>query len=398
MSPTTHSEITLFDIAGIRVAVDLSWLIVFGLVFWSLTAGYFPSLHPGYPWAEYLIVGLGATLCFFASVLLHELSHALVAKYLGETVERITLFIFGGMAHMRDEPASARNEFLIAGAGPLASLALGALFWLTPQLFSVISHWPMWHSVFVYLGFINLALAVFNLLPGFPLDGGRLLRAVLWARSGDFVKATARAAGWGRAIAYGLMGLGAIEIFLGSLMGGLWLIFVAFFLRSAAIASYQSLLARQVLEGVWVKRIMAANPIMIPANLTVEQAIEEYFLRHEYHGYPVTSDGKVVGLISLGEVRDCPLAERNQRMVGNSMRPLDSSIRIASTAPVTHALEQMFEAGVGRLLVIDGGKMVGMISRSAIARRLALRGEVGLAPAEGRGWTPERFDALRRAS
>jgi Zn-dependent protease len=335
MSLMTRSEIVLFDIAGIRVAVDISWLIVFVLVFWSLTAGYFPSLHPGYAWTEYLIVGLGATLCFFASVLLHELSHALVAKYLGERVERITLFIFGGMAHMRDEPASARIEFLIAGAGPLASLVLGALFWLTPQLFSVISHWPMWHSVFVYLGFINLALAVFNLLPGFPLDGGRLLRAVLWARSGDFVKATARAADWGRAIAYGLMGLGAIEIFLGSLMGGLWLIFVAFFLRSAAIASYQSVLARQVLEGVWVKRFMAANPITIPANLTVERAIEEYFLQHEYHGYPVTSDGKVVGLLSLSEVRSCPPAERNQRVVGNFMRPLDSSIRIASTAPVT---------------------------------------------------------------
>ena len=397
MSLRTGSEFELFDIAGIRIAVDLSWLIVFALVFWSLTFGYFPNLHPGFPWTEYLAVGLGATLLFFGSVLLHELSHALVANRLGETVKRISLFIFGGMAHMSGEPASARSEFLIAGVGPLTSLLLGALFWSIPHAIPAMSYWPMWVSVFTYLGFINIALAVFNLLPGFPLDGGRLLRAALWARSKNFVKATATASDWGRGIAYGLIGLGAIEIFFGSLMGGLWLIFIAFFLRNAAIASYQSVVTEQALQGVWVKRIMAANPTTIPANCTVARAIDDYFLRYGYGGYPVTSDGRVVGLISLSDARGCPAEERYHWVVGDCMRPLDASTRIAPTAPAMQALRQMFETGAGRLLVMDGDELVGLISRSAIARLLVLRGEANVELGTGKDGPRDASARARQA-
>ncbi|MGH7987709.1 MAG: site-2 protease family protein, partial [Candidatus Binataceae bacterium] len=370
MSFKRSSGIDLFRVAGVQIAVDFSWLIIFALVFWSLTAGYFPKLHPGYPWPEYLAVGLGATLLFFGSVLVHELSHAMVANRLGQTVRRISLFIFGGMAEMDAQPASPRHELFIAGVGPLTSLVLGGLFWSVAQVVPLHSNWPMWASVFEYLGFINIALAVFNLLPGFPLDGGRILRAALWARWNDFVKATAHAADWGRGIAYGLIALGAVEIFFGSLMGGLWLIFIALFLKSAAEASYQSVISDRLLGRVQVKRMMAARPVTIDSELSVARAIDEYFLRYGYGGFPVMSDGRAVGLISLGDIRKCSPDARVDGAVRDFMRHLDPAICIAPDATVAEALRQMAPADAGRLLVMEGEVLAGLISRSAIARYL----------------------------
>jgi Zn-dependent protease len=377
MSPKQGSEIDLFQVAGVQIAIDFSWLIIFALMFVSLTAGYFPNLHPGYPWSEYLTVGLGATLLFFASVLIHELSHAIVANHLGEAVKRISLFIFGGMAHMNAEPASARNELLIAGVGPLTSLVLGVLFWSVPHALHLSTSWPMWASVFEYLGFINIALAIFNLLPGFPLDGGRILRAALWAWWNDFVRATARAADWGRGIAYGLIALGALEIFAGSLVAGLWLIFIALFLKNAATASYQSVVLDNRLSRVRVGGIMVGNPTSIDPGLRITRAIDEYFMRYGYGGFPVVDDGRVVGLLSLAEVRGCVPNERARRTVRDLMRPLDSKIRIAPSATVAEALRQMSQAETGRLLVMEQDALVGLLSRSAIARFLLLTENAG---------------------
>ncbi|MGH8012354.1 MAG: site-2 protease family protein [Candidatus Binataceae bacterium] len=393
MSLKRSSGIDLFRVAGVQIAVDFSWLIIFALVFWSLTAGYFPKLHPGYSWVEYFAVGLGATLLFFGSVVIHELSHAMVANRLGQTVRRISLFIFGGMAHMDAEPASARDELLIAGTGPLTSLVLGALFWSAPHVFPLYPAWPMWASVFEYLGVVNIALAVFNLLPGFPLDGGRILRAALWARWDDFVRATAHAANWGRGIAYGLIALGAIEIFFGTLMGGVWLIFIAFFLKRAAETSYQSVLTDQALGHTQVKQMMVAGPVIIDAGCTITQAIDEYFLRRGYGGFPVMSDGRVAGLISLSDIRNCSAEERISGRVGEFMRQLTSAIRIAPDATVATALRQMSKEDAGRLLVMEREVLVGLISRSAIMRFLFLHENSGLAPSLSGELHPGRFGA-----
>jgi Zn-dependent protease len=199
-----------------------------------------------------------ATLLFFASVVIHELSHWLMANRMGQEVRRITLFIFGGMAHLSREPRNARTEFLIAVVGPLTSLALGGIFWLVGQwLRDLVA--PLWAAVFHYLGFINVALGVFNLLPGFPLDGGRLLRSILWMRSGDLRAATARAANWGGGIAIGLMLLGGLQIFAGALVGGLWLIFIGMFLRGAAQASYHGVVVDQALSGATAGELMMSK-------------------------------------------------------------------------------------------------------------------------------------------
>jgi Zn-dependent protease/predicted transcriptional regulator len=383
MEPKQRQEIDLFKVAGVQIAIDYSWLIIFALVLWSLSAGYFPELHPGYPGVEYWMVGLVATLLFFASIVTHELAHAVVANHLGQPVERISLFIFGGMAHLGHEPTSARDEFKIAAVGPLTSFVLGAFFLAIPHVFGLNESFPMWASVFDYLGFINFALGLFNLLPGFPLDGGRILRATFWARSGDFRQATARAAGWGRGIAYGLIFLGALQIFSGSLIGGLWLIFIALFLKGAASASYQSIVMEQVLGSVTVSDLMVRDPITIDAATTVADAIHDHFMRHGYGGYPVIDNGRVAGLIALSHVRDCPVEERARKRVGDIMRPLDPAIVIAPGAPASKALRQMAEADCGRLLVMDQDRLVGLLSRSGVAHFIMLRSQLGFTPPGG---------------
>ena len=371
-----NSEIELFKIADVQIAIDYSWLVIFALVFWSLAVGYFPALHPGYPWTEYWTIGLVGTILFFASVVVHEMSHAVVANHLGDPVHRISLFIFGGMAHMGSEPKTAQHELKIAAAGPITSIVLGLLFRAVASLPTLSASAPMWASVFEYLGFINIALALFNLLPGFPLDGGRILRAALWARWGDFRQATASAADWGRGIAWGLIGLGALEIFTGSLVGGMWLIFIALFLRGAATSSYQNVLVERVLSGAKVADLMVLDPTTVRPDLTIAEAID-LFMHHAYGGYPVVADGKVEGLLSLGDVRKCPPLERTQRTVRECMRVADRSIEVAPSATASQALRQMALSESGRLLVMDGERLAGLLTRSGLTRYIVLRSEFG---------------------
>ncbi len=376
-------EIDLFKVTGVQIAIDYSWLIIFALVLWSLSAGYFPALHPDYTRIEYWIVGLVATLLFFASIVTHELSHAIIANRLGQPVERISLFIFGGMAHLGHEPTSARDELKIAAAGPITSFVLGTFFLAIPRVFGLNESLSMWASVFNYLGFINFALGLFNLLPGFPLDGGRILRAVLWQRSGDFRQATARASEWGKGIAYGLIFLGALEIFEGALVGGIWLIFIALFLKGAASSSYQSLVIEQVLGSLQVNDLMVRAPITIDADTTVANAIGDHFMRHGHGGYPVIRDGRVVGLISLSQIRECAAEERASKRISEIMRSLDPAIVIAPAAPVSNALRQMAGSDSGRLLVMEQERLIGLITRSAIAHFIMLRSQLGFAPPSG---------------
>ena len=377
MEGKQRSEIDLFKVAGVQIAIDYSWIVIFVLVLWSLSAGYFPELHPDYPLVEYWIVGLAATLLFFASIVAHELSHAMVANGLGQPVERISLFIFGGMAHLGHEPTSARDEFKIAAAGPITSFILGAIFLAIPRVLGLTTAFPMWVSVFNYLGFINFALGLFNLLPGFPLDGGRLLRALFWARTGDFRRATARASDWGRGIAYGLIFLGALEIFSGSLVGGIWLIFIALFLKGAASASYQGIVIEQVLGSERVSDLMVHDPVTIDAGATVADAIHDHFSHHGYGGYPVMDNGRVVGLVALSQVRECAAADRGHKRVGEIMRPLEAAIVTTPDAPVSNALRQMAAADSGRLLVMEQERLVGLLSRSGVAHFIMLRSELG---------------------
>lgn len=365
--------VNLFRVAGVQVALDYSWIAIFLLVFWSLSAGYLPGEYPGYGWPSYVATGLIATLLFFTSVLLHELSHAVVANRLGQEVRRITLFIFGGMAHLSGEPRNPQAEFKIAVVGPLTSAGLAALFYIISYPLERAAVEPLWTAIFRYLGFVNVALAIFNLLPGFPLDGGRLLRAFFWHRTGDLRSATRRAADWGSGIAIGLMVLGGVQIFSGALVGGLWLIFIGMFLRGAARASYYGVVVDQALGRSHVRDLMVRDPVVMSGDTTVNEAVEDYFLRHGYGGFPVDSAGRIEGLISLSMVQRCPREERGSRTVREIMRPVEPALTIAPEATVVEALNRMATEDVGRLIVSENGRLHGLITRSAIIRFMQMK-------------------------
>jgi Zn-dependent protease len=370
--PMGTRAIHLFRVAGIRIDLDYSWFLIFLLVLWSLSVGYFPRTDPDQTTTSYWIAGLLATLLFFLSILAHELSHALVALRSGIEIPAITLFLFGGVSHMERQPQRPVTEMRIAIVGPLTSLALALGFWALyvagqGALPSLIS------SVLGYLAWINAALAVFNLLPGFPLDGGRVFRAIVWWRTGSLERATKLAADVGRGFALGLMVLGALQIFAGALLGGLWMVFIGMFLRGMATTDYQNLMIRRALDDVTVEQVMIHDVVSVRPDLPIRKLIDDYFLAFGYRGFPVMTGDRLEGLISVADVKDVPGEDRDRTTVRERMRPLDSEILIAPEASLTEALKRLVRADVGRLIVMRSGKLVGMITTNGLGRFVELR-------------------------
>ncbi|HSB05411.1 MAG TPA: site-2 protease family protein, partial [Thermodesulfobacteriota bacterium] len=287
-------------IMGIPIRVHFSWLIVFGFITWLLSSRYFPQVTPDLPFVSYWISGALAALLLFASVAFHELAHSYVAQKYGLTIESITLFIFGGVAQLKGDPPHPRAEFWVAIVGPLSSFFLSAVF-----LFLTMSSAGGTRALFAYLSQINLILGIFNLIPGFPMDGGRVLRSAIWGKKKDYFYATQKASTIGRMIALFFIFFGLFSIFTGG-SGGLWLMLVGWFLFSAAQASYQQATLQEVLSGIRVKDIMAKDMITLNPSVSLEEAVDQYFLRYGYGGFPVIDDGKFLGIITLKEVKNVP--------------------------------------------------------------------------------------------
>ncbi len=360
----------LGSLFGIEIRIDYSWFIIFFLILWTFTMGVFPASFPGLAGGTYLAMGAVGTLLFFASLLAHELSHSIVARSKGIPVEGITLFIFGGMAHTGAEFERPGDEFVIAGVGPLSSLLIallfGALAWLGVQ-----AGWSVAVvGVAQYLAFINLVLALFNLLPGFPLDGGRLFRAALWKYTGDLRRATRAASLGGKVLGFLLIALGVMQLFFGNLIGGMWAILIGWFVRSAAQASYTHHLLRSSLRGVRARDIMTADPQTVPAEATLEQFVAEYLFRGGHHGYPVTEGESPVGIITLRRVKEIPREEWSQRTVGQAMAPAEDGMLAHPDASMDRVLEQIEGSPAGRVLVTREGQLAGIITRSDVARWL----------------------------
>ncbi|MEX2583759.1 MAG: site-2 protease family protein [Gemmatimonadota bacterium] len=355
---------------GLEIRIDYSWLIVFTLVLWTFTAGVFPMRAPGLSGALYFVMGLSGTLLFFLSVLLHEISHSLVAEAKGIPVDGITLFVFGGMAHTRSEFEKPGDEFLIAAAGPLASFAIaGALAlvsWAGPGLglgVAVV-------AVTGYLALLNLVLAVFNLLPGFPLDGGRLFRAAVWKVTGDLNRATRLASMSGRVLAYALMGLGLLQIFAGGLIGGMWMIFIGWFVRNAAESSYLQQLLRSRLSGVPVSEVMTRDVQTVDAASTVRDFVDAFVFRGRYESYPVLDDGRPAGVLSFRQVKQVPEVLWPEKLVGDIMTPLDADSVAAPDSAMLEAMEKLQQSKTGRVLVVDGTLLVGILTTGDLTRWL----------------------------
>ena len=367
----TQRGIHLFTIAGIRIIIDYSWFIIFGLVALSLSTGYLPQEYPGASALAYWVAGLVATITFFISILFHELAHSLVALRSGIQIPSITLFLFGGVSRLSEEAKDPKTELAIAVVGPLSSFALALLFWLAGEGLEGVIH-PLAQAVVEYLSFINLALGIFNLVPGFPLDGGRVLRAIVWWRTGSIDRATRLAADLGKGFAVTLMFLGAMLIFRGALLGGIWLIFIGMFLRGSAAQGYEQTSLKRVLESVKVGDVMIQAPVTVSPDLTLSDLVNRYFLRYGYRGFPVEEGGSAVGLISIADLAGLPESELAARKVRDVMRSLDASRVISKDAPLLKALETLSSPSVGRLLVLEDGRLSGMITKTGLLRLLEI--------------------------
>ena len=358
-------------IFGVPVYVHFSWVIILGLITWTLATGYFPAHYPDLPASSYWAKGLVASLLFFVSILLHEMGHAVVALRHGIGIRSITLFIFGGVAQMEKDPEDGWTEFKIAAIGPVVSLALAGLFHLaaaTPLL------GDSGRAVARYLALINLVLACFNLVPAFPLDGGRLLRGLLWKQAGK-LGATRIAAGAGTFFAFFLIGSGALSLLRGDGVTGVWYILMGWFLKDAASGAYQGVRLDETLQGVAVRDAMLVELATIPAHISLADAARDHFLHSGYGGFPVVRGENVVGLLCLRDVLRFPPEERDATSVQGAMTPVGESIVIGPDAPLLAAMAKMAQ-GAGRLLVMQEGRLVGLLTMSSVIRHLRVREEL----------------------
>ncbi|MGE5503376.1 MAG: site-2 protease family protein [Actinomycetota bacterium] len=367
-------RLTLFELFGFKVRVDPSWLLLAALIVWSLAAGYFPATQPGWRPRVYWIMGGAGLLGLAASVVVHELAHSLVARRFDMPITGITLFVFGGIAEMNEEPPTARGEFLMAIAGPVVSLVIAGLLWGLVVLALHLGGDPSNPALAVvsYLSFLNLLLAGFNMVPAFPLDGGRCLRAALWAWRGDLLLATRMATGAGSLVGLAVAGWGVYALVLGSVVGGLWWIMVGMFIRTAAGQAYRQAAGRRLLAGQPVTRLMNSSPVAVEPGVTIERLVEDYFYRHGFKSFPVVAGGRLVGCVAIDAVKSVPRPEWRSRTVAEVMEGC-----IGATIPdhvdAAQALARMRRSGRSRVLVTRDGRLVGVLSLRDLLDHLTVR-------------------------
>ena len=367
----------LGSIGGFPLRIDLSWVILFFLVLWSFTTAVFPAAVPGLARSHYLGMGLAASLLFFGSLVAHEVAHAVVARRSGVPVEGISLFLLGGMARTRKEAATPGDELRIAIAGPLASLALAAVlaaFWGAAAATG--SGGPV-TGVLRYVAFLNLALALFNLLPGFPLDGGRVFRAIVWAATGDVTRATRTASTTGRLIGYALVLLGLVAAFTGNVVGGLWMVFIGWYLRQAALSGLEQHVLRSLLARVLAADAMTPAPVTVTPELSLRSLLDDYLLGRGYASLPVLEQGRAIGIVTLPQLRAVPDGQWPARTVREVMLPLTPSLSVAPDTTLLEAIERLGGSPVRRILVERDGVLVGIIAPTDITRWLEGSGEKG---------------------
>lgn len=396
--------VRLGRVAGVEVSLDWSLLIVFALIAMALAGGLLPRWHPDWGQTKVLATAIAAAVLFLASILLHELAHAVVGRRLGVEIRRITLFVFGGMAHMEGEPRTWQAELGMAIAGPLASLGLGVLFLILAQVIagpipvdpedparSLAQVGPV-ATLLLWLGPVNIILGLFNLVPGFPLDGGRVLRAVLWGLTGDLTRSTLLAATVGQAFSWVLIGLGfammlglRVPVFGSGALGGLWLALIGWFLGNAARQSWQGRLIEDRLGVLPVSRVMHHDFRVVAPDLSVLELVDEGFLALSYRAYPVVANGELRGLVSLEDVRRLGRDQWAETRVADIMTPLDRLHAVGPADFASRALKLLAEQGFNQLPVVDRGRIRGVVTREDILKWLALspQGRRGRGPDDG---------------
>jgi Zn-dependent protease/predicted transcriptional regulator len=366
-------RVTLFKLFGFAVRVDASWLVVAVLIAWTLGVSYFPSHYKGLSSSLYWWMGIVSALGLFASIVVHEFSHSLVARRHGLPMKGITLFIFGGVAEMGDEPTTARTEFLMAIAGPIASVVLSAVFYLIGRAGR--DAFPVTVTgVLEYLAYINIILAAFNLIPAFPLDGGRILRSALWYWKGDVRAATRTAAALGGGFGVLLIVFAVWQLLEGDFIGAMWYFLIGLFVRGAAQSSYQQLMMRLALEGETVRRFMNPHPVAVPSNVSLEELVDDYVYRYHHKMFPVLdATQKLVGCVTTSQVKAIPRDEWNRHSVQEVLQPCSPENTVAPDADALSALSKMSASGLSRLIVAEGDRLVGIITLKDLLSLLAAK-------------------------
>jgi Zn-dependent protease/CBS domain-containing protein len=364
--------IPIGKVAGIPIYLDYSWFLIFFLLVYTIGFSLMPGAYPGLSEFEYLFIGVVTSLLFFGSLLLHELAHCIVAKRNGMTIRRITLFLLGGVSELEDEPKDAMVELSMAAAGPLTSLVIAAIFfviWFVSTIagLSVIIQAPVF-----YLALVNLIMAIFNFIPAYPMDGGRMLRALLWRRNGDIVRSTKVATEVGQTFAAIIMALGIFSMFFIDLLSGIWTLIIGWFISTSSSASLQQTMAEEDLRGVRAADVMTRNVDAVPPDMTLASLSDEC-VRTKHTGFPVTSNGKIMGCVTMGDLRRFGRDRWATMTVDQAMTPSNKLAMVTQNDPATDVLTMMQRRNVGRIFVADDGELQGIITRSDLVKAIELR-------------------------
>ena len=365
---------------GISLRLHYSWFFIFALVTWALAAGYFPSVYPSWSLSIRIAAGLITSVLFFASVLVHELMHSIVAQRQGIPVQSITLFIFGGVSQITSEPKQPKDEFRMAIVGPLSSLVIGGI---------LLGVYYQWHGVdtfavqFVtaiayWLGYINLLLGIFNLIPGFPLDGGRVLRSLIWWRSGNLKRATRIASNAGRVVGFIFIFIGIYFIFMGNWFNGIWLALIGWFLESAAVGSYQQLLLQEMLKGHIASEVMSRDCVVIPPDTTIDQLVHENVLTSGRRCFPVVSGSQIMGMMTLHNIKAVPREQWTTETVKEAMTPFDKLKWVRPDEELSSILQILTEDNINQVPVVQNSEIVGMVTRENLLNFVNIRSGLGV--------------------
>jgi len=366
-------KIHLFTIFGFDVGIDFTWILLAVLITWSLAKGLFPVWFGNHSTATYWWMGVAGAIGLFLSIVFHEFWHAIIARLYGLPIKGITLFVFGGVAEMEDEPHNAKTELLMAIAGPVSSVALGISFLLVYGVGRTI-RWPEpVGGVLFYLGWLNLVLAVFNMLPAFPLDGGRVLRSILWFARGDLRWATRIASAIGSGLGIFLIVLGLLSFIGGSFITGIWYFLIGMFIRGAALTSYRQVLIRNALSGETIAHFMQPNPVTVPPSASIRELVDDYLYKYHYKMFPVTADDTLEGCITSNEVKNIPREQWGTLHVQDVLVPCSVDTTIPQDTDAMKALSLMNRTGRSRLMVVEGDHLVGVITLKDMLKFLDLK-------------------------
>jgi len=371
-----RSSLKLFKVFGIEIRLDFSWFIIFALFAYYFGFNYFPAVLPGANNGIIAIVTFITVILFFTSVLVHEMSHSLVAKSQGTPVGRITLFLFGGMAQIEKEPETPKNEFIMAIAGPAASFVLAILFgiiWLLTRQYEIIRE-PV-----RYLTIINIILGIFNMLPGYPLDGGRVLRSIIWKVTDNIKKATLIASTTGRVIGFLIIAVGIFFLFTGNFLNGVWFAFIGWFLQSSAQMGYRQLVFETSIKGVKVGDVMNDDIVLVEKDMSLQELVDEYFMRYRFGRFPVVEDlrsERLIGIISLHDIKSIERQKWPETRVGDIVKTIDENEKVGMSMEISEAIKRMGKIGLGHLVIMSGNKLKGIITKSDVMRFIKLQSEL----------------------